>query len=170
MISFPAFLSHTPTHAHKGQRSLLWLSQSHSYSFCLPVWVEFNRVLWCERDVSLKNIRHQRSLLRWSGISSCAHSAHSLDLVSFLIPQGNSKVSGSQRIWKCDLANCNHLKFLTRHAKWSHWRWVCRGYTFVGKLIKGICAPNYTPLKMSVLSRVNDSPVSRRADLTEQNE
>lgn len=79
------FSSHTQTHTHTKVRTpLLWLSQSLTLSLCLPVWVEFNRVLWCERDVSLKNIRHQRSLLRWSGISSCAHSAHSLDLVSFL--------------------------------------------------------------------------------------
>ena len=58
------------------------LNLSLSLFLCLPVWVEFNRVLWCERDVSLKNIRHQRSLLRWSGISRWAYSAHSLGLVS----------------------------------------------------------------------------------------
>lgn len=78
--SFSFSLSHTHTHTQKGQSSgFLNLTRS----LALPVWAEFNRVLWCERDVSLKNIRHQRSLLRWSGISSCAHSAHSLELVSF---------------------------------------------------------------------------------------
>lgn len=92
--------SHTPTHAHK--RSALpcsgFLNLSLSLFLCLPVWVEFNRVLWCERDVSLKNIRHQRSLLRWSGISSCAHSAQSGSWFPFETARQFQKLLESKRV------------------------------------------------------------------------
>lgn len=118
LIPFFSFL-HTHRHTHtKVSTPLLWLSQSLTLSLCLPVWVEFNRVLWCERDVSLKNIRHQRSLLRWSGISSCAHSAHSLDLVSFLWYH--------KAIPKCQTAkeneNLNSVTVII--LKFSNHRWV----------------------------------------------
>lgn len=73
-VSFPPLAS--PTHAHEGQRSLLsW------------VWEKFNRLFWCERDVSLKNIWHQRPLLRWSGISRPVQSAHLLFLIHESRPQ-----------------------------------------------------------------------------------
>lgn len=61
--------SHGETHTRdKGHRSLLRRTQSHTGAPsilptpfpCLAVWVELNRALWCEWDVSLKNITHQK--------------------------------------------------------------------------------------------------------------
>lgn len=115
------FSSHThtlPRMHTKVSTPLLWfshsLSLSHTHS--LPVWVEFNRVLWCERDVSLKNIRHQRSLLRWSGISSCAHSAQSgscFFLSRFWYHKAIPKCQTAKENGNLNLVTVIILKFLT---------------------------------------------------------
>lgn len=62
-------------------------------------WVRVEGWHRSEWDVSLKNIWHQRSLLRWSGISNGPHSPHSQELLldSFVTPGGNSEVSDHER-------------------------------------------------------------------------
>lgn len=52
--------SHTYTHTKVSALCSGILNLTLSLFLCLPVWVELNRVLWCEWDVSLKNITHQR--------------------------------------------------------------------------------------------------------------
>lgn len=64
------------------QRSALFASL-RSISHCCPArhfaaWVELNGVLWCEWDVSSKNIAHQKVLPGRSATSLCAHLPHAL--------------------------------------------------------------------------------------------